>query len=59
MAYTHGVAVADYDRDGFPDLLITGWNRVMLLHNEPNPAGGTVFRFTLAAVSRGDQRYGD
>ena len=23
--YTHGVAVADYDRDGWPDLLVTGW----------------------------------
>src|SRR5260370_4286801 len=33
--YSHGVAVADYDRDGWPDLLITGWGRVALLHNEP------------------------
>ncbi|HEV2949205.1 MAG TPA: CRTAC1 family protein [Gemmataceae bacterium] len=31
--YSHGVAVADYDCDGFPDLLITGWGRVALLHN--------------------------
>jgi two-component system sensor kinase FixL len=29
------------------------------LKGEPNFGGGTVFRFTLAAVSRGDQRYGD
>ena len=27
LFYTHGVAVADYDRDGFPDLLVTGWGR--------------------------------
>lgn len=33
--YTHGVAVADYDRDGWPDLLVTGWGRVALFHNEP------------------------
>jgi len=33
--YTHGCAVADYDRDGWPDLLVTGWGRVALYHNEP------------------------
>ncbi len=42
--YTHGVAVADYDRDGWPDLLVTGWGRVALFHNEPvdpkNPVTG-------------------
>jgi hypothetical protein len=45
--YSHGVAVADYDRDGWPDLLITGWGRVALLHNEPadpdDPAKGRKF----------------
>ncbi len=42
--YTHGCAVADYDRDGWPDLLVTGWCRVALYHNEPadpaDPARG-------------------
>jgi hypothetical protein len=33
--YSHGAAVADFDRDGWPDLLITGWGRMALLHNEP------------------------
>jgi RNA polymerase sigma factor (sigma-70 family) len=33
--YTHGVAVADYDCDGWPDLLVTGWGRLALFHNEP------------------------
>ncbi len=33
--YTHGCAVADYDRDGWPDLLVTGWDEVTLYHNEP------------------------
>ena len=33
--YSHGVAVDDYDRDGWPDLLVTGWGAVALLHNVP------------------------
>jgi hypothetical protein len=35
LFYTHGCAVADYDRDGWPDLLVTGWGRMALYHNEP------------------------
>jgi hypothetical protein len=33
--YTHGAAVVDYDRDGWPDLLVTGWHHLALFHNEP------------------------
>jgi enediyne biosynthesis protein E4 len=33
--YSHGVAVADYDRDGWPDLLVTGWGAVALFRNVP------------------------
>jgi hypothetical protein len=43
LFYTHGAAVADYDRDGWPDLLVTGWGRVALYHNEPNGKGGRHF----------------
>jgi hypothetical protein len=42
--YTHGAAVADYDRDGWPDLLVTGWGRLALFHNEPDGHGGRRFR---------------
>jgi hypothetical protein len=35
--YNHGLAVADYDRDGFLDLLITGYKRLALFHNESAP----------------------
>ncbi len=41
--YTHGCAVADFDRDGWPDLLVTGWGRVALFHNESDGKGGRRF----------------
>ena len=41
--YTHGAAVADYDRDGWPDLLVTGFGRIALFHNEAKPGGGRHF----------------
>lgn len=45
--YSHGAAVGDYDRDGWPDLLLTGWGRLALFHNEPvdakDPAKGRHF----------------
>lgn len=31
--YTHGAARGDYDADGFPDLLLTGYGGVQLLRN--------------------------
>jgi hypothetical protein len=34
--YTHGSAAGDYDRDGYPDLLVTGYGRVALFHNVPD-----------------------
>jgi RNA polymerase sigma factor (sigma-70 family) len=33
--YTHGCAVADFDCDGWADLLVTGYGGVALFHNEP------------------------
>jgi hypothetical protein len=41
--YTHGAAVADYDNDGWPDLLVTGWGKLALLHNVPDGKGGRRF----------------
>lgn len=32
--YSHGCTSADYDRDGFADLLITAFGRCRLLHNQ-------------------------
>ncbi|HSQ54301.1 MAG TPA: CRTAC1 family protein [Gemmata sp.] len=52
--YTHGVAVADYDRDGWPDLLVTGWRQVALFHNVPvdatNPRRGRTFEDVTVAA---------
>src|SRR5262249_11339005 len=41
--YTHGDAAFDYDNDGWTDLLLTGYNRLVLLHNEPDGNGGRHF----------------
>jgi hypothetical protein len=41
--YTHGCAVGDYDNDGWPDLLVTGYDRVALFHNVPDGKGGRRF----------------
>ena len=52
--YSHGVAVADYDRDGWPDLLVTGWGRVALFHNVPaGPGKGRKFEDVTAAAGLG------
>jgi len=51
--YSHGVAVGDYDRDGFPDLLVTGWRAVALFHNEPNGTGGRKFVDVTAKAGLG------
>jgi len=41
--YTQGAAVADYDRDGWPDLLVTGFGKIALLHNESDGKAGRRF----------------
>ncbi len=55
--YSHGVAVADYDRDGWPDLLVTGWRAVALFHNVPvdpaDPSKGRRFEDVTAVAGLG------
>ena len=45
--YTHGCAVADYDRDGWPDLVVTGYEAHGLFTMNPStplPKGEEVVR---------------
>jgi len=55
--YTHGAAVADYDRDGWPDLLVTGYGRIALFHNEPDGKGGRTFADATAALGLKDDSW--
>ncbi|HEY7327695.1 MAG TPA: CRTAC1 family protein [Gemmataceae bacterium] len=50
--YSHGAAVGDFDRDGWADLLLTGWDRVILFHNEPVDSGTAAKGRQLVDVTR-------
>ena len=53
--YGMGVAIADYDNDGYPDLLLTGYPRSVLFHNQGN---GTFVDVTAAAGVENKGRWG-
>jgi hypothetical protein len=55
--YTHGAAAFDFDNDGWPDLLLTGYNRVVLLHNEPDGKGGRRFVDVTRKANLSDDRW--
>jgi hypothetical protein len=50
FSYSHGAAAFDYDRDGKPDILVTGYNRLVLLHND----GGGKFSDVTAKAGLAD-----
>ena len=50
-----GVAVGDYDNDGFPDLLVLGYGRCILYHNNGN---GTFTDVTAHAGVENSGRWG-
>ena len=54
--YSMGVAVADYDNDGYPDIFVAGVNRNILYHNRGD---GTFEDVTeKAGLSGRDRQYG-
>ncbi|MBV9122650.1 MAG: VCBS repeat-containing protein, partial [Planctomycetes bacterium] len=54
LFYSHGCAVGDYDNDGWPDLLVTGYGRVALFHNHHGKFEDVTEKAGLAG-SRGPQ----
>jgi hypothetical protein len=56
--YTHGAAVTDYDCDGWPDLLVTGYGRVALFRNVPDGKGGRRFIEATEEVGLGGKDAG-
>lgn len=57
LFYTHGCAVADYDNDGWPDLLVTGWSRLALFHNEAAAGGSRRFVEVTRRAGLDDTRW--
>jgi hypothetical protein len=56
--YTQGCAVADFNRDGWPDLLVTGFGKVGLWKNVPDGAHGRRFVDVTAEVGLIDPAWG-
>jgi hypothetical protein len=49
--YGQGVAIGDYDNDGFPDIYVTGYGRAILYHNN----GDGTFTDVTAKAGVGDE----
>lgn len=55
--YSHGAAAFDYDRDGWLDLLVSGYNRLVLLRNQADGAGGRQFIDVTKAAQLDDRQW--
>lgn len=54
ISYWMGAAVADYDGDTYPDILLTGWGRMMLLKNNAGRDFSDVTERVLPAANNSD-----
>ena len=49
--YSHGVCVFDWDQDGFPDILVTGFHGCLVYHNQQDGRFATVAAAALGIVA--------
>ncbi|WP_171474989.1 CRTAC1 family protein [Frigoriglobus tundricola] len=54
LQYSHGVSAFDYDNDGWVDLLVSGYSRLILFRNESDGRGGRRFVDVTARVGLND-----
>lgn len=55
--YSHGCAVADFNCDGWPDLLVTGYGQLALFRNDSDGRGGRKFVDVTEAARLRDRRW--
>lgn len=55
LFYSHGCTVADYDRDGWPDLLVTGYERLALYRNVRGADGKRRFEHVTEQAGLGEK----
>lgn len=53
LQYSHGVSAFDYDNDGWLDLLVSGYNRLLLFRNTPGADGKRTFADVTAKAGLG------
>ena len=54
LQYSHGVSAFDYDNDGWVDLLVSGYCRLILFRNESDGSGGRRFVDVTARAGLND-----
>jgi len=55
--YSHGCLAGDFDNDGWPDLLVTGFGGMALYHNRPRDDGGRRFADVTREMGLVDDRW--
>ncbi len=58
MEYGQGVAIGDYDNDGYPDIFVAGYGGCRLFHNTGKLAKGHLFEDVTITAGVGDKENG-